>query len=256
MSAPDISLRPATAADRDLLAAVYASGRDGELAAVPFSDAERAVFLAQQFHAQSVHYESHYPGATLDVVVIDGEPAGRLYVHRRDASIHVMEIGLLPACRGRGVGERLLRDVLAEAAARGVKVTINVEPANPARRLYERLGFRVTGAAGEFYVAMEVVPSAEHGLVARAVGVRGDRDEEDVERAERRVNQPVDALGEPGIAGAAEGQPERGGQPGCGGIAGRAGLGQDQLDLRDREAITDQRGEVLDGGHAAMVGAR
>ena len=57
-------------------------------------------------------------------------------------------IGVLKAARGQGVGARLLRALFAEAARRGVGLCLNVRHDNPARRLYERNGFRlVPGSA-------------------------------------------------------------------------------------------------------------
>jgi ribosomal protein S18 acetylase RimI-like enzyme len=41
-----------------------------------------------------------------------------------------------------------MADLLAEADARGVPVRLDVFEANPARRLYERLGFQETGRDG------------------------------------------------------------------------------------------------------------
>jgi len=50
--------------------------------------------------------------------------------------------------RGRGVGEALLRALLAHAAGHGVKaVSLSVELENAALRLYQRLGFRRVGRA-------------------------------------------------------------------------------------------------------------
>jgi GNAT superfamily N-acetyltransferase len=57
-------------------------------------------------------------------------------------------IGVEKAARGQGVGGRLLRALIAEAARRGVGLCLNVRDDNPARRLYERIGFRlVPGSA-------------------------------------------------------------------------------------------------------------
>ena len=50
--------------------------------------------------------------------------------------------------RGRGIGTRILNEIVAEARASGSAVRIYVEKFNPARRLYERLGFRVTEERG------------------------------------------------------------------------------------------------------------
>jgi ribosomal protein S18 acetylase RimI-like enzyme len=57
-------------------------------------------------------------------------------------------IGVSEAARGRGIGARLLSALIAEAARRGVGLCLNVRHDNRARRLYERIGFRlVPGAA-------------------------------------------------------------------------------------------------------------
>ena len=74
-----------------------------------------------------------------------GRPIGRLYVHRRESEIGVVDIALLPAYRKQGIGGLLLREILAEAAAASKPVRIYVERFNPAQHLYERLGFRQIG---------------------------------------------------------------------------------------------------------------
>lgn len=139
---PRIGLRPVTPADRPFLERVYGSTREEELAQVPFTDEQRAAFVAQQFEAQSRHYATHYHDTSFDVIEVDGVPAGRLIVGRWTREIRVVDIALLPEHRGRGIGSRVLAPVLAEADARGVPTTIHVEQFNPAQRLYHRLGFR------------------------------------------------------------------------------------------------------------------
>jgi ribosomal protein S18 acetylase RimI-like enzyme len=144
----ELTLRPATAADRELLEAIYAGTREPELALVAWDDTAKRAFLAQQFDAQDKHYREHYPGATFDVIEADGVPAGRLYVHWGDADIRIMDIALLPEFRGRGIGTQLLRDLLEAGRTSGCSVSIHVERDNPAQRLYERLGFRAAGQHG------------------------------------------------------------------------------------------------------------
>lgn len=151
----EIRLRPVAGGDRDFLIALYGSTREHELAALPWTDEEKAAFVLHQFEAQDTHYRAHYAGATLDVVVVDGEDAGRLYVHRGPTDIRVMDIALAPGYRGRGIGERLLRELREEAGASGRRLSIHVEEENPARRLYERIGMRVVDAPRPPYLLME-----------------------------------------------------------------------------------------------------
>ena len=155
---PDARLRPVDDGDREFLVDLYAGVRESELAHVPWDGPTRRAFIEHQFSAQDAHYRGNYPGATLDVIELDGEPAGRLYVHRGQGDIRIMDIALVPACRGRGIGTRLLRSLIAEARDSGRKLSIHVEVNNPARTLYERLGFRPAGEHG-VYVLMERAPT-------------------------------------------------------------------------------------------------
>jgi ribosomal protein S18 acetylase RimI-like enzyme len=152
-------LRPATQADRVFLVDLYASTRAGELALVDWDDATRRAFVEHQFSAQDHHYREHYPGATLDVVEVEGSPAGRLYVHRGEDDIRIMDIALAPEFRGRGIGTGLLEELMAEARSRGHSLSIHVEMQNPARSLYDRLGFVPVGEHG-VYVLMRWTPDA------------------------------------------------------------------------------------------------
>jgi GNAT superfamily N-acetyltransferase len=131
------------AGDRELLFEIYASTRQEELAPLDWDASVREAFLRQQFQAQDTYYQQVFTDATHDLI-LDGEGnvLGRLYLNRGERVFLVVDIALLPAQRGRGIGTRLLRDFLDEADAAGRPVQVHVERFNPARRLYERLGFR------------------------------------------------------------------------------------------------------------------
>ena len=73
----------------------------------------------------------------------DAQAIGLLKVTRAADEWHVHQIQILPSRQGRGIGEAVLRELLAEAARAHVAVSLSVLHGNPARRLYERLGFRL-----------------------------------------------------------------------------------------------------------------
>jgi ribosomal protein S18 acetylase RimI-like enzyme len=154
-----VRLRPVADDDRAFLVELYGSVREEELAPLQWDDATTSAFIEQQFSAQDAHYRANYPGATLDVIEVDGSPAGRLYVHRGADDIRIMDIALTPAFRGRGIGTALLGDLIEEADASGRKLSIHVELNNPARRLYQRLGFLPAGEHG-VYVLLERPPAS------------------------------------------------------------------------------------------------
>jgi ribosomal protein S18 acetylase RimI-like enzyme len=89
-------------------------------------------------------------------------PAEEFGVPFGDDEAPKVSIGVKPDARGEGVGEKLMRALIGEAARRGLGLCLSVRCENPARRLYERLGFRdipgsaVTHRAGGVSIAMEL----------------------------------------------------------------------------------------------------
>lgn len=161
---PGVTLRPVAEADLEFLYRVYAASRSDEMALlVDWSEEEVEQFLRFQFEAQHRHYQTHYPNARYDVIVREGEDAGRLYVQPMANEIRVMDIALLPEHRGQGIGRALMQEVLDEAASSQRFVSLHVEGNNPAKRLYERMGFTVVGEVS-FYELMHWIPA---GLTPR-----------------------------------------------------------------------------------------
>jgi ribosomal protein S18 acetylase RimI-like enzyme len=109
--------------------------------------------IGMQFRAQSMSIKLDHPRADRKIVLVDGAPVGRLVVDASDKHVELIDIALLPAFRNQGIGTCVLRSVLAQADRIGRAVRLHVEKQNRAVRLYERLGFLITGDAG-MYLAM------------------------------------------------------------------------------------------------------
>jgi ribosomal protein S18 acetylase RimI-like enzyme len=152
-----VSLRKEGSEDEPFLIALYASTRETELARTLWTDAEKAAFLRSQFALQQAHYRTHYRDADFCIIEAEGRPIGRFYVHRGAQEIRLMELALLPAWRGQGIGGALVQTLLLEATAASLPVTLHVEPSNPARRLYLRTGFRRAEELG-FYERLVWLP--------------------------------------------------------------------------------------------------
>jgi len=117
---------------------------------VPWPEAAKLAFLAEQSDLQHRHYVANYPGADLLLIESDSIPIGRIYVYRSAREIRLMDIALVPDWRNRGIGTRLLRELMAEARSTGSSLTLHVEPTNPAQRMYQRLGFRLIEQRGVY----------------------------------------------------------------------------------------------------------
>jgi ribosomal protein S18 acetylase RimI-like enzyme len=78
---------------------------------------------------------------------------------RNDENVLFLEyVAILPEHQNRGLGSEVVGHVLPSAAERGVPVGLSVLRVNPAKKLYERMGFQVIGS-DEFKYYMEAVPT-------------------------------------------------------------------------------------------------
>lgn len=149
-----IAYRPMVDEDLPFVAALYASTRAEEVALTGWPAEMQRAFLAQQHQAQHRHYRAYHPDAEWLIVERDGEAIGRLYLDEREAQLEIIDISLAAAVRGKGLGRAILADVIEKARAAGKGVSLHVESHNPARRLYDRLGFQMVEDKG-VYLQME-----------------------------------------------------------------------------------------------------
>ena len=148
---PDLTLRPALDEDEPFLFELRKATMTEHLARVgePTDDAEHRARLLHRYD-------------TARVVCVDGTPAGLLKAHRTDTEWVVVQLQITPSLQGRGIGERALRTVLHTAQADALPVTLKVIKGNPAKRLYDRLGFEVVGEdQTQFYMRRAARASAE-----------------------------------------------------------------------------------------------
>ena len=93
-------------------------------------------------------------------MVLDGQDIGVLTVSDRQDALFVERLYILPAYQGRGIGTQLLRSIMARAFDRGLPVRLHVLKVNPARRLYERLGFTQVRETETSFVMEATTPGA------------------------------------------------------------------------------------------------
>ncbi len=137
-----LTLRPATADDEPFLGRVYAGTRAAELAAVSWTEEEKAAFVQMQFAAQAQYYREHYPDTSFDVILLDASRSGGSTSPAGPTRSASSTSRCCPSSATAASGRRCCRQLQAEAPAAGKPLRIHVERFNPALRLYERLGFR------------------------------------------------------------------------------------------------------------------
>ena len=154
-----ITLRPVTKEDDPFLLELYGTTRADELGQVEWEEGQKATFLRWQFDMQRREYDARFPDARYQLILIDGEPAGRIWTGEDEEQIRLLDIALLPKFQRRGAGTALLRELMKEAANAGKLLRHMVFVLNnDAHRFYERLGFVVIEDLGA-YKHMEYRPS-------------------------------------------------------------------------------------------------
>ena len=152
----DIELRPVEAGDASFLRHLYAGSRP-ELALIKWREDQLEAFLEMQFSTRERQYREQFRGADNLIVLVGGQPSGRLYVPGTSAELRIVDIALLPEHRGGGIGSALIRSLQEEAAAAGLPLALHVEAGNRAANLYRRLGFVIDAGDG-VYNAMRWLP--------------------------------------------------------------------------------------------------
>ena len=137
-----VELRPVTENDDQFLLSVYESTRQEELAQVQWAEGQKEQFLRWQFDLQRAEYTSRFPDADYCIIVVDQQPAGRIWVGSDNEQIRLLDIALLPEFQNRGVGTALLQRLMDRAMKAGKVLRHMVFVLNnDAERFYLRLGF-------------------------------------------------------------------------------------------------------------------
>jgi len=148
------AVRPMRDGDWDFVVSLYGSTRADELSRTGWTDEQKDAFIRMQFDAQTKYYAQVYPDMEYAIITHDGADAGRLIVAELEDEFRIVDIALMPAHRGAGIGTALITEVFERARTARKAVRIHVEVFNPAKRLYERLGFTEIENKG-VYLQME-----------------------------------------------------------------------------------------------------
>jgi GNAT superfamily N-acetyltransferase len=78
------------------------------------------------------------------IIAVAGEDIGWLQTKMTDGALFLGQLYLSKHMQHQGIGTRVLQMLIEQARRAGRPFTTGVVKINPARRLYERLGFRPT----------------------------------------------------------------------------------------------------------------
>jgi ribosomal protein S18 acetylase RimI-like enzyme len=78
-----------------------------------------------------------------NIILLDNQPIGLLKLDRTFTNIEVLQLQIDPSQQGKGLGKKILEDILEEASIAGKTVSLSVLKTNKAQHLYKSLGFRI-----------------------------------------------------------------------------------------------------------------
>jgi ribosomal protein S18 acetylase RimI-like enzyme len=90
-------------------------------------------------------FDARFLASEVSIVCLDGQDVGWMQIEENAGEMFLKQFYIEQPFQRRGIGTGLLRDLLARAARARKRVTLSVVATNPARALYERLGFQVMG---------------------------------------------------------------------------------------------------------------
>jgi GNAT superfamily N-acetyltransferase len=107
---------------------------------------------------QKHYFDAHFDPATIEIISVEGQDIGAVTIERQEDCLFLSNIHLLPEFQGRGIGTAIIKEMLERAAVVHRPAALRVLKNNPARRLYERLGFQIAGETETHYL-MRAEPS-------------------------------------------------------------------------------------------------
>ena len=141
-STPIIDVRPAGMADRAVVVKVLQrafADYDGRLQPPPGALGETEASV-----------RAHLKRGPIALAYIGGEPVGAMFIERKDDTLFLSRISVVPEKRGSGITARMVAMAEAEARREGVDaLTLRVrEVLTQNIALFQRLGFREIGRHG------------------------------------------------------------------------------------------------------------
>jgi ribosomal protein S18 acetylase RimI-like enzyme len=151
-----IDLRAARPDDFDFCARLYFSG---------MADIIRQLKL--DMAAQTANLRERWNVSEVRIITCDEADIGWIQSSVQDDALYLEQIFIDPAFQRGGIGTEIIYRLIARAVQAGQPVTLGVVKTNPARHLYERLGFRITSEDDlKFYMRRELEQSVELPVIS------------------------------------------------------------------------------------------
>jgi len=101
---------------------------------------------------QREFFKNRFDLIRMKIIKLDDKDVGILEVEEKEDELYLEEIQILPEFQGKGLGTRIIRNLILRANKKGKSLKLRVLKINPAKKLYERLGFSIVGDTETHYI--------------------------------------------------------------------------------------------------------
>jgi len=139
----NIKYRPALKSDLEFLLDLRIQTMNAHLTAssLPVSD---------EAHLQRINYQFEHAL----IIEIDKRAIGLLKIVRQADDIELIQIQIAASYQGKGIGRRILNDLIEEAIESEKTITLSVLKTNKAKNLYSNVGFKIVGETDDSYLML------------------------------------------------------------------------------------------------------
>jgi len=139
----EIKYRPALKSDLEFLLDLRIQTMNAHLIAssLPVSD---------EAHLQRINYQFEHAL----IIEIDKRAIGLLKIERQQDNIELIQIQIAASYQGKGIGRRILNDLIEEAIKTEKTITLSVLKTNKAKNLYSNVGFNIVGETDDSYLML------------------------------------------------------------------------------------------------------
>ena len=97
-------------------------------------------------------FRKNYVPSQIQIITLAGNDIGMISLEEGNEDVFLRVIEIHPTYQRRGLGTTIIQKVIDEAARQTKPVRLQVLKVNPAKRLYDRLGFAVIQETSTHYV--------------------------------------------------------------------------------------------------------
>jgi len=106
--------------------------------------------VSDEAHLQRIDYQFEHAL----IIEIDKRAIGLLKIERQQDNIELIQIQIAASYRSKGIGRRILNDLIEEAIESEKTITLSVLKTNKAKNLYSDVGFKIVGETESAYLML------------------------------------------------------------------------------------------------------